>query len=103
MEIFKWVEEIEKIYDDLIERAKNESLEEIKKVQSSQAKVLEEMIYKRQESLNNVLAKITNDVGEKSKEFEVSLKDLCANIEHYYIENKKELTNSLLEKLGFDF
>ena len=43
MEIFKWVEEIEKIYDDLIEKAKDESLEEIKKVQSSQAKIMEEI------------------------------------------------------------
>jgi F0F1-type ATP synthase membrane subunit b/b' len=103
MEIFKWVEEIEKIYDDLIEKAKNESLEEIKKVQSSQAKVMEEMIFKNQESLNDALARVTKDVRGKTEEFDALLKDLCVKIEQYYIENKKELTDLLLEKLGFDF
>ena len=103
MEIFKWVEEIEKIYDDLIEKAKDESLEEIIKVQSSQAKILEEMTYKNQENLNNTLIKISEDVREKSVEFEVLLKDLCVKIEQYYLENKKGLTNLLFEKIGFEF
>jgi len=103
MEIFKWVEEIEKIYDDLIEKAKDESLEKIKKVQSSQAKVMEEMVYKNQETLNNALARVTKEVRGKSEEFEVLLKDLCVKIEQYYMQNKEGLTNLLLEKLGFDF
>jgi len=102
MEIFKWVEEIEKIYDDLIEKAKNESLGEITKVQSSQAKIMEEMIYKNQESLNNALTKVSDDVRGKSEEFEVFLKDLCVKIEQYYLENKKGLTDLLFEKIGFD-
>jgi len=103
MEIFKWVEEIEKIYDDLIEKAKNESLGEITKVQSSQAKIMEEMIYKNQENLNNALTKLSDDVRGKSEEFEVFLKDLCVKIEQYYLENKKGLTDLLFEKIGFDF
>lgn len=103
MEIFKWVEEIEKIYDDLIEKAKDESLGEITKVQSSQAKVMEEMIYKNQENLNKVLTKVSKDVRGKSEEFEVLLKDLCVKIERYYLENKKGLTNLLIEKIGFEF
>ncbi len=103
MEIFKWVEEIEKIYDDLIEKAKDESLGEITKVQSSQAKIMEEMIYKNQENLNKVLTKVSKDVRGKSEEFEVLLKDLCVKIERYYLENKKGLTNLLIEKIGFEF
>ena len=103
MEIFKWVEEIEKIYDDLIEKAKDESLGEITKVQSSQAKIMEEMIYRNQENLNKVLNKVSKDVRGKSEEFEVLLKDLCVKIERYYLENKKGLTNLLIEKIGFEF
>ena len=103
MEIFKWVEEIEKIYDDLIEKAKDQSLEEINKVQSSQAKILEEMTYKNQENLNNTLTKVSEDVRGKSVEFEVLLKDLCVKIEQYYLENKKGLKNLLFEKIGFEF
>ncbi|MHA1509887.1 MAG: hypothetical protein ACTSO6_14425 [Promethearchaeota archaeon] len=103
MEIFKWVEEIEKIYDDLIEKAKDESLEEIKKVQSSQAKIMEEMTYKHQENLNKALTRVSEEVGRQSKEFEVLIKDLCSKIKHYYLENKKGLTDLLFEKIGFDF
>jgi len=103
MEIFKWVEEIEKIYDDLIEKAKDESLGAIKKVQSSQAKVMEEMIYKNQENLNNALTEVSKEVKGKSEEFQVLLKDLCVKIERYYLENKKGLTNLLFEKIGFEF
>lgn len=103
MEIFKWVEEIEKIYDDLIEKSKDESLEEIKKVQSSQAKIMEEMTYKHQENLNNELTRISEEVRGQSKEFEVLIKDLCSKIEQYYLENKKGLTDLLFEKIGFDF
>jgi len=103
MEIFKWVEEIEKIYDDLIEKAKDESLGEITKVQSSQAKIMEEMIYKNQENLNIALTKVSKEVRGKSEEFEVLLKDLCVKIERYYLENKKGLTNLLIEKIGFEF
>ncbi len=103
MEIFKWVEEIEKIYDDLIEKAKDESLGEITKVQSSQAKIMEEMIYKNQENLKIALTKVSKEVRGKSEEFEVLLKDLCVKIERYYLENKKGLTNLLIEKIGFEF
>jgi len=103
MEIFKWVEEIEKIYDDLIEKVKDESLGEITKVQSSQAKVMEEMIYKNQENLNIALTKVSKEVKGKSEEFQVLLKDLCVKIERYYLENKKGLTNLLFEKIGFEF
>jgi len=103
MEIFKWVEEIEKIYDDLIEKAKDESLEEINKVQSSQAKIMEEMTYKHQENLNNALTGVSEEVRGQLKEFEILIKDLCSKIEQYYLENKKGLTDLLFEKIGFDF
>ncbi len=41
MPIFKWVEEIENIYDDLIENAKKESLEDIEKLKASLEKDME--------------------------------------------------------------
>ena len=103
MEIFKWVEEIEKIYDDLIEKAKDESLREISKVQSSQAKAMEEMVYKNQENFNTALTRVSKEVRDKSGGFEELLKDLCVKIERYYLENKKGLTNLLIDKIGFEF
>jgi F0F1-type ATP synthase membrane subunit b/b' len=103
MEIFKWVEEIEKIYDDLIEKAKKESLEEIQKARDSQEKEMEKLIHKNQEIINDALAKVSKEISKKSENFEELLTVLCNKIEKYYYENKTELTRKLLEKLGFDF
>ena len=41
MPIFKWVEEIENIYENLIENAKKESLEDIEKLNASLEKDIE--------------------------------------------------------------
>ncbi len=103
MEIFKWVEEIEKIYNDLIEKAKKGSLEEIRKARSSQEKEMENITYKNQEIINEALAKVSKEVSANSENFEERLKNLCNKIEKYYQENKEGLSSSLFEKLGFDF
>ncbi|NVM18014.1 MAG: hypothetical protein HWN80_09875 [Candidatus Lokiarchaeota archaeon] len=103
MEIFKWVEEIEKIYDDLTEKAKKESLEDIRNARNSQEKEMENTIYKNQEIINTALAKVSTKINEKSVNFEELLTNLCNNIVKYYQENKEGLTSLLFEKLGFDF
>jgi len=103
MEIFKWVEEIEKIYDDLIEKSKKESLEDIRKARTAQEKEMENTIYKNQEIINEALAKVSKEVSNNSENFEEQLKNLCNKIEKYYQENKEGLSSLLFEKLGFDF
>jgi F0F1-type ATP synthase membrane subunit b/b' len=103
MEIFKWVEEIEKIYDDLIEKAKKESLNEIQKARASQEKEMEKLIRNNQEIINDALAKVNHEVNEKSRNFEELITNLCSKIEKYYQKNKTGLTSILFEKLGFDF
>ena len=103
MEIFKWVEEIEKIYDDLIEKAKEGSLKDIRKARTSQEKDMEKIIYKNQEIINDASAKVSKEVSEKSKNFEELVKNLCNKIERDYRNNKEGLTSLLFEKLGFDF
>lgn len=103
MEIFEWVEEIEKIYDDLIEKAKKGSLEDIRKARMSQEQDMEKIIYKNQEIINEASAKVSKEVSAKSKSFEELVKNLCSKIEKDYQDNKKGLTSLLFEKLGFDF
>lgn len=103
MEIFKWVDEIEKIYDNLIEKAKKGSLEDIRKARLSQEKEMENIIFKNQEIINEALAKVSKEVSENSEDFEELLKNLCIKIEKYYQENKEGLSNLIFEKLGFDF
>jgi F0F1-type ATP synthase membrane subunit b/b' len=103
MEIFKWVEEIEKIYDDLIEKSKKESLDNIREARTSQEKEMEIIINRNQEIINKALAKISEEVNQKGSHFEELLKNLCNDIENYYQNNKEGLTSIIFEKLGFDF
>jgi hypothetical protein len=103
MKIFEWVEEIENIYEDLIEKAKEASLEGIRKERIAQEKILEETNRKNQEIINNALATVSKKMTEKSDNFEELLMNLCSKIEKYYDEHKEDLTISIFEKLGFDF
>ncbi len=103
MPIFKWVEEIENIYDDLIENAKKESLEDIEKLKASLEKDMEKKNHNNQEIINSALATLSKEVNEKSLEFGESISKLNSKIEKNFYENKEELIVLIFEKLGFDF
>jgi len=103
MPIFKWVEEIENIYDNLIEDAKKESLEDIEKLKASIEKDMEKTINNNQEIINSALKTLSKEVNEKSLKFGESISKLCSKIEKNFYENKEGLMNLIFEKLGFDF
>ena len=103
MPIFKWVEEIENIYENLIENAKKESLEDIERLKASLEKDMEKKIHNNQEIINSALKTLSKDVNEKSLKFGESISKLCSKIEKKYYENKEELMILIFEKLGFDF
>lgn len=103
MKIFEWVEEIERIYEELVEKTKKESLEDIRKERSAQEKLLEETTHNNQEIINNALKTVSEKVSEESDKFEELLMNLRNKIEKYYYENKEDLINSIFRELGFDF
>ncbi|MFW9952253.1 MAG: hypothetical protein ACFFKA_19200 [Candidatus Thorarchaeota archaeon] len=103
MKIFEWVEEIERIYDELVEKAKKENLEDIRKERNAQEKLLEDTIHNNQEIINNALATVSKKGTEESSKFEELLTNLRNKIEKYYYENKEVLINSIFKELGFDF
>lgn len=103
MKIFEWVEEIERIYDELVEKAKKENLEDIRKERTVQEKLLEDTIRNNQEIINNALATVSKKGKEESIKFEELLMNLCNKIEKYYYENREVLINSIFKELGFDF
>lgn len=103
MPIFKWVEEIENIYEDLIENAKKESLDDIEKLKVLIEKDIEKKNHNNQEIINSALATLSKEVNEKSSKFGDSISKLCSKIEKNFYENKEGLMNLIFEKLGFDF
>lgn len=103
MPIFKWVEEIEGIYENLIENAKKESLEGIEKLKASLEKDMEKKNHNNQKIINSALLTLSKEVNEKSSKFGESISKLCSKIEKNFYENKEGLMNLIFEKLGFDF
>lgn len=103
MPIFKWVEEIEDIYENLIENAKKESLEDIEKLNASLEKDIEKKNLKNQEVISSALATLSEEVNEKNSKFGELISKLCSKIEKNYYGNKEGLMILIFEKLGFDF
>jgi F0F1-type ATP synthase membrane subunit b/b' len=103
MKIFEWVEEIERIYEELVDKAKKESLENIQKERKAQEKLLEETTRNNQKIIDNALKTVSTKVNEESVKFEELLTNLRNKIENFYYENKEDLTNSIFKELGFDF
>ena len=103
MPIFKWVEEIEDIYENLIEDAKKESLNDIEKLKASLEKDMEKKNQNNQEIINSALKTLSKEVNEKALKFGESISKLNSKIGKNFYENKEELVNLIFEKLGFDF
>ncbi len=103
MEVFKWVNDIEKVYEDLIEKAKDINLTEIKVSREKQEKVLEALLKRKNELTTTSLKGLSADVQDKIKDFRKKLNEAINNIEKVYQKEKKNLEDSILEKLGFDF
>ena len=74
MEIFKWVKDIERIYDNLIENAKKENLEELREFRENQEEIMEKLLSKRQEILSlafkNLSIEVNKEIGNFDKRME---------------------------------
>ncbi len=103
MEIFKWVKDIEKVYDDLIEKAKKESLEELKEFRENQEKIMEDLLSKKHEILSLAFKNLSIEVNKEIVNFDKRLDESINNIEKNYQKNKDLIKKSILQKFGFDF
>ena len=103
MEIFKWAKEVESIYANLIEKAKEQSILEIQNIREEQEKILEESIQKKQELIKSTFKELSTNVNEQIGTFESKLIHKVKLIEEQYLKNKEALINKTIKKLGFDF
>jgi len=103
MAIFEWVKEIEKIYEDLIEKAKKESLSEIQIFRDEQEKVLDKTLQKKQNMINLALKSVNEEVDTEIGFFKTNLEKTLKEIESNYEQNKIILIRDIIHKLGLDF
>jgi len=103
MEIFKWVKDIEKVYDDLIEEAKKENLEELNKFRKNQEETMEDLLAKKQDVLSLAFKNLSLEVNKEIEKFDKKLENLIENIKNDYHKNKDSIKKSILQKIGFEF
>ena len=101
--IFEWVEEIESIYKDLIDKAKKENLAELENLRSEQEKNMEEKIKTNHKIVDSALKSLIKKLDNKSAFITKKVKEFKTNMEEQYQNSKEELFNLLIKDIGFDF
>ena len=102
MDIFKEIEDIEKIYEELIDNAKNRNIKDIEKLRDDQQKNFEKLIRHKNELVNEVLSNLSKKVNEKTKEFEEMLQIAIDKIETLFQKKTGNLQKLILEKIELD-
>jgi len=103
MEIMKWAREIESLYEELIDKAKREKLSEIQDLREKQQNIMDVIYTRKQDVVNSALKRLSEDVYIGIENFRDSLSKTTKKIEKNYQSKKKDLIETIINKLGLDF
>ncbi len=103
MEIFDWVKDIEETYKYLIDNAKAENIKEIQRFRTQQEKLMDTIIKRKQELINSMLTKVSEDVHDGIKMFNSQFIKELNNLEEQFNKDKKKIIKIIIEKLGLEF
>jgi hypothetical protein len=103
MDIFKELVDIEKIYEELINNAKDRNLKDIEVHRDNQQKIFESLISRKNDHVNNILSDISQKVNNKTLEFEGQLQKAIDKIESLFQKSIGNLQKLILKKLELDF
>ena len=103
MDLFEWIRDIQKVYDDLISNSKNINLKEIEKFREDQDNKFESFITKINVLVNTALGNLAVDSDIKSNTFEKKLNNALKNIEVEFQKNMGNLEKLIIEEIGLDF
>ncbi len=103
MEVFDWLKEIEKVYEDLINNSKVINLKDIEEFREQHRKRFEFFLEEKNELVNKAIMIIASDINKETKLFENQI-DTALN--HIKTEFQKEIENLhklIIEEIGLDF
>ncbi|MHA1489618.1 MAG: hypothetical protein ACTSRI_08185 [Promethearchaeota archaeon] len=103
MNIFKWIKEIEKTYEGLIENSRRESSAEIQLLKENEEKERKKILREKKDFISSILINLSEEIQGDIIKFEKKNDDLIKKIEKDFQNNKVKLVNLLLEKMGYDF
>lgn len=103
MDVFKWIKDIEDVYEDLINKAKDVNLKDIEDFRELQRKTFENFLSKKNELVNNAFFKLTSDVDSEIKMFRDKMNTAIKKIEHEFENNIQNLQKLIITEAELDF
>jgi len=103
MNLFEWVKDIERVYDNLINNAKNANLKEIEEFREEQNQNFESFLTKINVLINTAIGNLTVEVDKETNIYEKNLDNAIKKIEVDFKKNIGNLQKLIIENVGFDF
>ncbi|MFX0083436.1 MAG: hypothetical protein ACFE94_16945 [Candidatus Hodarchaeota archaeon] len=103
MDLFENLKDIERVYEELVNNAKNLNLKEIEKFRENEQIAFEDFINEKNKLVNEVLGKLAKDVKIKIDSFKNKLDTAIKKIELQFQKRIGNLQKLIIEEVGLDF
>ncbi|MEJ2294401.1 MAG: hypothetical protein P8Y23_06480 [Candidatus Lokiarchaeota archaeon] len=91
MNIFDSVNELEKMYDNLLNEAKERHTNEVRLIREKYDEMIDKRVNLLDEFINETLDNLTIELQNKIDEYKKTIEQLFQKIEQEYKENKEKL------------
>ncbi len=103
MDLFEWIKDIEKVYEDLINNAKEINLNDIEEFRDQYRKRLEFFIDEKNDLINQALFNLSIEVDKETKVFEEQMDIALNHIKNQFQKEIKNLQELIIVEVGLDF
>ncbi len=103
MDIFKWIKDIENVYEELINNAKNVNLNDIEEFRETQRKEFEEYVRKKNDLVKNALITLSIDTDLEINVFQDKIDKAIKNIEKEFQSSIQNLNKLIISEAGLEF
>ena len=103
MNIFDSINELEQMYENLLNEAKERHTKEFHLLREKYDKQIDNRVNLLDEFIKKALDNLTIELKNKTNEFENTIAQLFQKIEQEYKENKKEFINQISKILELPF
>jgi hypothetical protein len=103
MDVFDWIKDIERLYENLINNAKDINLKDIEEFREQQRKQFETFLERKNELVNEALITLAMSGDTQNKEFGDQIDKALKKIEVQFQEEIANLHKIIIDEMGLDF
>jgi len=103
LDIFDNVHELEKMYENLLNEAKERHTEEVRALREKYDEAIDKLVNLLDVYINDTLENLSIELQDKINEYKNTIKQLFQKIEQEYKENKEEFINQVIKILELPF